>query len=102
MVRCRLRGHFGSRAEALPAERAKWLEDRRLPADTEAPRGLSWLGIRLDFGAGRDLFTVVESGSVLSVEPAWDSVPSSPSAPPLLLLKKRVQILSLLYYGKEH
>ena len=40
-----------------------------------------------DFSSGHDLRVVrsiLELGSALSVEPAWDSLSPSPSAPPLL------------------
>ena len=45
--------------------------------------------LTLDFGSGHDLTVTGSSpasGSVLAVEPAWDSLSSSPSVPPLLAL----------------
>ena len=47
--------------------------------------------LTLDFGSGRDVMVVgsgLMSGSVLSVEPAWDSLSSSLYAPPHPLSQK--------------
>ena len=52
-----------------------------------APGWLSQLSVPLDFGLGHDLSIVRSSPaleSVLGMEPAWDSLSFSPSAPPPL------------------
>ena len=60
-----------------------------IKAKTGAPEWLSRLSIRLHFGSGHDL-RVPEFESHVdlhndSMEPAWDSLSPSPSAPPPLV-----------------
>ena len=52
--------------------------------------------LTLNFGSGHDVMVVRSSpmlGSKLSTESAWDSLSSSPSAPPPHTLKKEKELL---------
>ena len=59
-----------------------------------APRGLGWLSIGLEFGSGRDLmackFETCVRLQVDSMQPAWDALSPSLSAPPPLGLCVKV------------